>query len=330
MSDRTLLRDTLAALAAAGHLDKAGWRRGRALAGLAPDAARWRRFVDRLMLAVGALLIAVGIVFFVAFNWQALARGEKFLLVEALLGAAVVAAWRLRLDTPAGRAAMGAAIGILGALLALFGQTYQTGADTHELFLTWAALALPWAIAARSGPVAALWWTVLNLGVFLALSQRWLPAFGFGGLLFASWGNDVALQGSVLLNAVAAASAEAWAKRGGGTVFARTAVLYVLATAALLALDAIFGHGERWAAAVLYLGSAGAGLYAYRRWRRDLALLAAIALSLVVVSVALVARLLHEVMRHSDSGVLFLLAAYTVAATGAAAWWLNRVRREAP
>ena len=36
-----------------------------------------------------------------------------------------------------------------GALLALFGQTYQTGADVYELFLTWALLGLPLVIAAQ-------------------------------------------------------------------------------------------------------------------------------------------------------------------------------------
>ena len=331
MSERTLLRETLAVLAAAGHLNEAGWRRGGRLAGLAPDAASWRSFLDRLLLGAGALLLAAGVVFFVAFNWQALARGDKFLLLEALLVAAVVAVWRLDLEQAAGRAALGFAIGLLGALLALFGQTYQTGADSHELFLTWAALALPWALAGRSGALAALWWTLVNIGLFLALTQRWLPRFGLEAVLFLGWGNTTALQLLALSNAAAAAAGEAWRRwRGGGAVFGRVAALYALAAASLLALEAIFGREGRWAAAAVYPALVLAALVAYRRWRLDLALLAATALSLVVVSVSLVGRLLFDAVRHDGGAAFLVLAAYTVAATAAAAVWLNRVRREAP
>ena len=66
-----------------------------------------------------------------------------------------------------------------GALLALFGQTYQTGADLHELFFTWAALALPFALAAVSGAVWALWWCVLNVGLgLLAVRSGWITGCG--------------------------------------------------------------------------------------------------------------------------------------------------------
>jgi uncharacterized membrane protein len=38
----------------------------------------------------------------------------------------------------------------LGVLLALFGQTYQTGVDPWETFFNWALLMLPWTLPARS------------------------------------------------------------------------------------------------------------------------------------------------------------------------------------
>ncbi|MET0204922.1 MAG: DUF2157 domain-containing protein [Casimicrobiaceae bacterium] len=47
-----------------------------------------------------------------------------------------LAVWR-GLDTLPGKAALVAAL-LAGALLALVGQVYQTGADTFELFAAWA------------------------------------------------------------------------------------------------------------------------------------------------------------------------------------------------
>ena len=55
---------------------------------------------------------------------------------------------------------LSAAAVLLGALLAVYGQTYQTGADPWGLFATWALLILPWAVAACFTP---LWLLVIGL-----------------------------------------------------------------------------------------------------------------------------------------------------------------------
>ena len=44
---------------------------------------------------------------------------------------------------------------LTGALLALSGQVYQTGADTFELFAWWAVLILPWVLVSRFSPLVA-------------------------------------------------------------------------------------------------------------------------------------------------------------------------------
>ena len=58
-----------------------------------------------------------------------------------------------------------------GAVLALVGQTYQTGADVWELFAAWAALMLPFAWLSRSTASWVLWLGVANLALMRALSQ---------------------------------------------------------------------------------------------------------------------------------------------------------------
>ena len=64
----------------------------------------------------------------------------------------------------------------VGALLAVFGQTYQTGADPFELFLTWALLIVPWTLAARFEPLYLLHSVVLAMlmGVLVMLQAYWL------------------------------------------------------------------------------------------------------------------------------------------------------------
>ncbi len=54
---------------------------------------------------------------------------------------------RLGPECTPGKAALLLATLLLGVFLALFGQTYQTGADPWQLFANWALLILPWEVA---------------------------------------------------------------------------------------------------------------------------------------------------------------------------------------
>lgn len=58
---------------------------------------------------------------------------------------------------------------MVGVFMAVFGQIYQTGADSYTLFLTWAIMILPWVIMAQFLPLWVLWLVVANL----ALSLWW-------------------------------------------------------------------------------------------------------------------------------------------------------------
>src|SRR5262245_60521924 len=73
------------------------------LAGALPDAGAWRQFLERLLLFGGTLLVAAGVIFFLAFNWNELGRMAKFGLVEVLVVSALVLVWRLGVDRIAGK-----------------------------------------------------------------------------------------------------------------------------------------------------------------------------------------------------------------------------------
>ncbi|MBC8026906.1 MAG: DUF2157 domain-containing protein [Steroidobacteraceae bacterium] len=193
-------RDELDRVAANYSLDEAGVSAMLEIAGARPDRAAVLDFLARSARIGGVLSLAAGVVFFVAANWSRIAVFGRFALLELLLLAFVAIAFVKPPPRFVGRAAVLLAFVVSGALFALFGQTYQTGADIYELFLTWALLGLPFAIAGQWGVTSAAWVLVLNTAMLLFCG--WHPRGGllwlvFDGtrfttvhaLLFAAWLN---------------------------------------------------------------------------------------------------------------------------------------------
>ncbi len=115
-----------------------------------PPRAEWARLVDLTLLVLGAMLTVAGVTFCFAFNWAKIPAFGKFGLIGAGITFAVGIAHVRTVDRPVGKIAIVVAALLIGPLLVVYGQRYQTGADPYELFLAWALLATPWAIAARS------------------------------------------------------------------------------------------------------------------------------------------------------------------------------------
>jgi uncharacterized membrane protein len=186
-----------------------------------PSPAETRGFFVRLLGIGGLLSLGASLVFFVAANWSRLAIFGRFALVELVLVACGVVALIRPPPAQPGRAALFLAFIATGALLALFGQTYQTGADVYELFLGWALLGLPIAVLGNWGATSAAWVVVLNLALLLFCG--WQPVGGLlwtvlGGsprqpallLLAATWVN-LALW--FLFDAVRRAAVPTWVRR---------------------------------------------------------------------------------------------------------------------
>ncbi len=119
---------------------------------------------------LGAALLLAGVLCFFAYNWDRIGRFGKFGLTEAgILAAALVGWWRLpRLS---GQVALTTAAVLVGPLLGVYGQTYQTGADPYELFLTWALLIIPWVVAARFTTLWVIEIVLLDVALALWWSQ---------------------------------------------------------------------------------------------------------------------------------------------------------------
>jgi uncharacterized membrane protein len=153
------------------------------ITGARPTRAEGLSFLGACLMLGGLLSLAASVVFFVAANWSEIAIFGRFAMLELVLVACGVIAFVRPPPSFTGRAALFMAFITTGALLALFGQTYQTGADVYELFLGWSLTGLPLALIARWSVATAAWVLVLNTA--LALYCGWQPA---GGLLWTLFG----------------------------------------------------------------------------------------------------------------------------------------------
>ena len=293
-------------------------------AGELPDRSDWRGFIDRLLLWGGAVLFAVGVIFFFAYNWSEINRVARLGLAEMLLAVAVACCGWFGTERPAGKVSLFTAALLTGALLALFGQTYQTGADTFELFITWAVVILPWTIVGR---LPALWVLLIAL-VNTAITFYFMVFHGLFGLLFSTekelWllfaVNTTALVLWELFSKSLVWLRERWAARLLG--FASGSLITALA------MFAIFDHKETFVlAAVIVYPLWLAAIYAcYRHVILDLFLLAGGVLSIVIV----IASLLSEAMLHgrNEGGPLLLIGLVVIGLSALGGIWLKNLARE--
>ncbi|MEP1552297.1 DUF2157 domain-containing protein, partial [Paraglaciecola sp.] len=151
-----------------------------AITKISPSAVQWQNFINILLLWFGSLSLAFGVIFFVAANWQEVGRMGKFAIVEGALLSAMILHLKFRHKEVIRQAILLVAILLVGALMALFGQTYQTGADPWQLFFNWALLTTPWVLISRFSVIWLIWLGLLNLSISLYYQT-------FGGYLNIAW-----------------------------------------------------------------------------------------------------------------------------------------------
>jgi uncharacterized membrane protein len=162
------------------------------IAAARPTPAELSQFLVRLLQLAGVLSLAAGVVFFIAANWQEIGVAGRFALVQGVIAVSVaLALWRPAPQS-LGRYALLMAFIATGALLALFGQTYQTGADVYELFLTWAVLGLAFVVAGQWSVLSAAWLLVLNVALLLFFG--WRPGGGWLWTVFSPWDASETMQ----------------------------------------------------------------------------------------------------------------------------------------
>ena len=327
-------RKELDAFAAHHQLSRTAIEAALELANARPSVAAWRQFALRVLQLAGALSLAAGVVFFIAANWDALAIMGRFALVEAALVACVAVAVRQPPPQAVGRYAVLLAFIIAGGLLALFGQTYQTGADIYELFLSWAALGVLFAIAGQWSVTWAAWALVLNVALLLFCGWRaesgWLFGLFFALSLTPSEMMVLAMLANVLLWLATLALQRTGAVAQVPTWLGRFLLAWAVGfgTAAGIVVVAQADYDLQYAASsgISLLASlavlAGIAIHTLRQ-RHDVFPLALIAASLI----ALTTVGLAEHLGLEDMALFFVLSLWLIVSSTASGRWLMKTVR---
>lgn len=294
------------------------------------DDAAWATWAGRAILAIGAGHLLAGIVSFFAYNWTDMSAFAKFATVEAGLVIVLAGAWFAGSERAIGQILLIAASILVGVLLAVIGQVYNTDADAYSLFAAWIVLILPWTLTSRSAAHWGLWLIVLSLALSLYGEQVLIPE----GRL-----SEPALEvGLGALAALVLALREAVVPKGMAWLAAGwTRITLLIATLGLLFWPAVAyvldWEGEIYAPAAFVIALAVAAV-AYRRWLPDFAASTAVIGFAALFAIALGYRAIEETVGFAwdDDARLVaaigLLVLWSAAAMGLAAKLLQALRRD--
>lgn len=167
-----LTRGALARLRDSGDLSALAWEKALSFCGFVPDRRDWFAYWQQIFLLGGALFFLSGIVFFIAANWSEMHRFVRMALVGVIVAATGIGALARGLDTRLGRVLLLSCGIAIGPMLAVFGQTYQTGAELWELFRVWTVLLILLAIPGKQAGLWFLAWLSGNVFVMLWLGRN--------------------------------------------------------------------------------------------------------------------------------------------------------------
>ncbi|WP_350998136.1 DUF2157 domain-containing protein [Shewanella sp. TB7-MNA-CIBAN-0143] len=325
-----------------------------------PNAKNWQLLIANILLYLGVLLFGAGVIFFMAFNWDALSHLNKFAIVETIFALFIggfylnnraqkkqylqqksqhdqyhlqaqhnqqTYGWSL-----ANAMLLGASI-MLGALLALVGQTYQTGADPWQLFAIWAVLILPFAYIAGFDLLWLLVVVLLNVSLGLYL-QSFASVFSF--LLEDI--QQIAIFGLVnlaihLLFTLAKSCQWRGQLRFNCPMVEATSLLASLSAFTWLIVWIIFDFSYDFDSsehityyALLYLAIL-TSLFVWYRYRSPA--LYPLTLVLTSISTAIVSLLSKELFdSHDTIGGFFLIAMVVIGLTSGSLYWLKKLQTE--
>ena len=314
-----------------------------------PSKRTWLDFFNKALLIIGAVALVLSLVFFIAYNWQNLGKIGKFALVEGALAITIALyvslSFRRQFQLIRQLLLLIASI-ITGSLLALFGQIYQTGADTWQLFFAWAILITPWVVIARFHALWLLWLGLINAFLLLYLdvanlqfikyslqniSQVAILAL-FNFIAFYSWliGFDNKTSSIPYLFHrinVKKSTAQINSAQTNSSLHWSTYVVGFLSTFFMtyLAIVTVFDNGNIRAtliATIVWLGWCGFMLWQFYQRRLDLLMLTYLSFSIITVVMFWVGKWLLE---GFEGGGFLLLALLLIGMSSAAVVWLRKV-----
>ena len=129
------------------------------------DVKAWMRFLQIFTLTLGSGLMLAGIIFFFAYNWEHMHRFVKMGIAVALILAVFAVTIKVKMSDFTRKITVSVLCGLVGVSWAIFGQVYQTKADSYVFFLTWALCILAWVYIADFYPLWTIFIVLVSMGV---------------------------------------------------------------------------------------------------------------------------------------------------------------------
>ena len=130
-------------------------------------------------------MVLAGIIYFFAFNWARIDPLVKLMAIQVGMVGCLTGAYYYSLSSLYGRTLLLSASVLIGIFLAVFGQIYQTGADSYQLFAAWSLLVLGWTLIANSAAHWLLWLVISNVALWLWWQQAALPSWEAKYLIYS-------------------------------------------------------------------------------------------------------------------------------------------------
>lgn len=262
----------------------------------------WAQYLSFLALIIGAGFFSSGVVTWLAANWAGFSKFQKLYGTQAVFVLSLLLSmwlyWyqkqRLKSSDFALPSAVFVFVGgvLVGAIFALIGQTYQTGADAWQLFALWSVLQLPLLIALPNIASYALLMLTTHVTMFLYVLQQdsWF-------METPAW-NLLPMAGSLILLAIS----EVFNRQLHDTQWRILPKLAVLGLGICVVYSSLMSQiNTTFSLVAIVIGALGIALYRYKRF--DLTIYV---LSLLIIIYSVVSLLLR--VSSFAGGSLFSIA----------------------
>ena len=280
-------------------------------------------FLRMLLIWIGSISLMLALLFFTAYNWNELGRFFKFLIIEAIMVSTVLLYLFSDKYKIAQKVLLTSSSVTLGILLALIGQTYQTGADPWQLFAIWALLITPWVFSANFSGLWILWILLLNISSILYYQKLHLNIF----MLLATKESSL-----LILFALNTLLWIAWSFLTKFYLsFKKTLIIRILSFFSFSSLTFLVItnlYNNEWSYVALYAIILGIIYYIYRIKKLDIYIMSLYSLSLFLFIFNLSFKIIIMAKLSKSILMFFFMTIVTMISTMATTTWIKKLKKE--
>ena len=256
--------------------------------------SNWFAWAKKTLLLVGCGLVLSGVIFFFAFNWAAMGKFFKFFLIEFGIIVCLIFSYIKDNKSLTSKILLLSASVFVGVLLAVYGQTYQTGADAFGLFIGWAGLIFGFVLVSEFAALWLIWLILLNTGLILYWQQ--VGQFSF------SLSYEYLCLSLAILNGIALTLREIGLQKGliwlEGKWLRSVLLITILVNLSIPTIDEIVDIGYRQEVSSLlslaWIAAIGGSFYFYRYKLRDMISIATIVMNVCVILLVFIGKIMFS------------------------------------